>query len=69
MHLFCNIDTACQPFETPADIIRRQAGNDYDGEVERRARESTAKRSTPARSRKATVRLRARLWAGIPALF
>jgi len=42
MHLFCNIDTQCQPFETPVDIIRRQAGNDYD-EVERRARELNEK--------------------------
>ena len=42
MRLFCNIDTACQPFETPVDIIRRQAGNDYD-EVERRAREINEK--------------------------
>ena len=40
--LFCNIDTQCQPFETPVDIIRRQAGNDYD-EVERRARELNQK--------------------------
>jgi hypothetical protein len=36
--LFCNIDTQCQPFETPVDVIRRQAGNDFDA-VERRARE------------------------------
>ena len=36
--LFCNIDTQCQPFETPEDVIRRQAGNDFDA-VERRARE------------------------------
>ena len=40
--LFCNVDTQCQPFETPVDIIRRQAGNDYD-EVERRARELNQK--------------------------
>jgi hypothetical protein len=38
MRLYCNIDTQCQPFETPMDVIRRKAGNDYD-EVERRARE------------------------------
>jgi hypothetical protein len=42
MRLFCNIDTQCQPFETPVDIIRRQAGNDYD-EVERMARELNEK--------------------------
>jgi len=42
MQLFCNIDTQCQPFETAVDIIRRQAGNDYD-EVERRARELNEK--------------------------
>jgi hypothetical protein len=42
MRLFCNIDTQCQPFETPVDIIRRQAGNDYD-EIERRARELNEK--------------------------
>ena len=42
IRLFCNIDTQCQPFETPLDIIRRQAGNDYD-EVERRARELNQK--------------------------
>lgn len=42
MRLFCNIDTQCQPFETPVDIIRRQAGNDYD-EVERMAREINGK--------------------------
>ena len=40
--LFCNIDTQCQPFETPVDVIRRQAGNDYDA-VERRARELNEK--------------------------
>ena len=42
MHLFCNIDTQCQPFETPVDVIRRQAGNDFD-EIERRARELNEK--------------------------
>lgn len=42
MRLFCNVDTQCQPFETPLDIIRRQAGNDYD-EIERRARELNEK--------------------------
>jgi hypothetical protein len=40
--LFCNIDTQCQPFETPVDVIRRQAGNDFDA-VERRAREINQK--------------------------
>jgi len=40
--LFCHIDTQCQPFETPVDVIRRQAGNDYD-DVERRARELNEK--------------------------
>ncbi len=40
--LFCNIDTQCQPFETPVDVIRRQAGNDFDV-VERRARELNEK--------------------------
>jgi len=42
MRLFCNIDTQCQPFETPVDVIRRQAGNDFD-EIERRARELNEK--------------------------
>ena len=42
MRLFCNIDTQCQPFETPVDVIRRQAGNDFD-EIERRARELNQK--------------------------
>ena len=42
MHLFCNVDTQCQPFETPVDVIRRQAGNDFD-EIERRARELNEK--------------------------
>jgi len=40
--LFCNIDTQCQPFETPVDVIRRQAGSDFDF-VERRARELNEK--------------------------
>ena len=40
--LFCHIDTQCQPFETPVDVIRRQAGNDYDA-VERGARELNEK--------------------------
>lgn len=40
--LFCNIDTQCQPFETPVDVIRRQAGNDFDA-VEREARELNEK--------------------------
>lgn len=38
LRLFCNVDTQCQPFETPVDVIRRQAGNDFDA-IERRARE------------------------------
>ena len=42
MRLYCNIDMQCQPFETPVDIIRRKAGNDYD-EIERRAREINQK--------------------------
>lgn len=42
VRLFCNVDTQCQPFETPVDVIRRQAGNDYD-EIERRARELNEK--------------------------
>jgi hypothetical protein len=42
MRLFCNVDTQCQPFETPVDVIRRQAGNDFD-EIERRARELNEK--------------------------
>lgn len=42
LRLFCNIDTQCQPFETPVDIIRRKAGNDFD-EIERRARELNEK--------------------------
>jgi hypothetical protein len=40
--LFCNIHPQCQPFETPVDVIRRQAGNDFDA-VERRARELNEK--------------------------
>ena len=40
--LFCNIDTQCQPFETPVDLIRRHAGSDFDL-VERRARELNEK--------------------------
>jgi hypothetical protein len=42
MRIFCNIDTQCQPFETPIDVIRRQAGNDFY-EIERRARELNEK--------------------------
>ena len=42
LRLFCNIDTQCQPFETPVDIIRRKSGNDFD-EIERRARELNEK--------------------------
>ena len=38
MRMFCRTDLQCQPYETPADVIRRQAGNDRD-EVERRARQ------------------------------
>jgi hypothetical protein len=42
MRGFCRVDLQCQPYETPADVIRRQAGNDRD-EVERRARELAGK--------------------------
>jgi len=42
MRMACRIDTQCQPYETPADVIRRKAGNDLD-EVERRAREIAEK--------------------------
>lgn len=42
MRIYCNVDTQCQPFETPVDFIRRQAGNDFD-EIERRAREINQK--------------------------
>jgi hypothetical protein len=42
MRIYCNIDMQCQPFETPVDVIRRKAGNDYD-EIERRAREINQK--------------------------
>jgi hypothetical protein len=42
MRLRCKFDTQCQPYETPLDIIRRDAGNDFD-EVERRARELNEK--------------------------
>ena len=38
----CNWDSQCQPYETPRDIIRRDAGSDFD-EVERRARELNEK--------------------------
>jgi len=38
----CNWDSQCQPYETPWDIIRRDAGSDFD-EVERRARELNEK--------------------------
>jgi hypothetical protein len=38
----CNWDSQCQPYETPLDIIRRDAGSDFD-EVERRARELNEK--------------------------
>jgi hypothetical protein len=42
MRMACRIDTQCQPYEAPADVIRRKAGNDL-GEVERRAREINEK--------------------------
>jgi hypothetical protein len=42
MRMACRVDTQCQPYETPADVIRRKAGNDLD-EVERRAREINEK--------------------------
>jgi hypothetical protein len=42
LRLYCNIDTQCQPFETPVDVIRRKTGNDYD-DIERRARELNEK--------------------------
>lgn len=42
MQMACRIDTQCQPYETPADVIRRNAGNDLS-EVERRAREINEK--------------------------
>ncbi len=32
----CRGDSQCQPYETPVDIIRRKAGNDFD-EIKRRA--------------------------------
>ena len=38
----CRVDTQGQPYETPADVILRRAGNDRD-EVERRARELSDK--------------------------
>ncbi len=38
----CNWDSQCQPYETPRDIIRRDAGSDFD-EVEKRARELNEK--------------------------
>lgn len=38
----CNWDAQCQPYETAQDIIRRDAGSDFD-EVERRARELNEK--------------------------
>ena len=38
----CNWDSQCQPYETPRDIIQRDAGSDFD-EVERRARELNEK--------------------------
>ena len=42
MRIYCKIDGQCQPFETPVDVIRRKAGNDYH-EIERRARELNEK--------------------------
>jgi hypothetical protein len=42
MKLRCKFDPLCQPYETPLDILRRDAGNDFD-EVERRARELNEK--------------------------
>jgi hypothetical protein len=42
MRSTCRADTQCQPYETPADVILRRAGNDRD-EVERRARELSEK--------------------------
>lgn len=42
MRMACRIDTQCQPYETPADVVRRKAGNDLDA-VERRAREINEK--------------------------
>lgn len=42
VQMACRIDTQCQPYETPADVIRRKAGNHLD-EVERRAREINEK--------------------------
>lgn len=42
MKLRCKFDPQCQPYETPLDILRRVAGNDFD-EVERRARELNEK--------------------------
>jgi hypothetical protein len=38
----CRFDPQCQPYETPLDILRRDAGNDFD-ELERRARELNEK--------------------------
>jgi hypothetical protein len=38
MRFLCRADSQCQPYETPLDIIRRKAGNDFD-EIERHARE------------------------------
>lgn len=42
MRMACHLDMQCQPYETPADVIRRKAGNDLD-EVERRAAEINRK--------------------------
>jgi hypothetical protein len=38
LEFLCRADSQCQPYETPLDIIRRKAGNDFD-EIQRRARE------------------------------
>jgi hypothetical protein len=42
MRMACRIDTQCQPYETPIDLVRRKAGNELDA-VERRARELNEK--------------------------
>jgi hypothetical protein len=42
IQFLCRADSQCQPYETPLDIIRRKAGNDFD-EIQRRARELRGK--------------------------
>jgi len=42
MLMACRIDTQCQPYETPADVVRRKSANNLDA-VERRAREINEK--------------------------